>query len=80
MKNLRKIKYIVFISILLNNIITAQWNFSLGTSQSYSDNPFNYPIAQSSAISTFDLGIEKQYLPFSFGYYGSYTYQRRKNI
>ena len=64
--------YLIFYSLLfLAGNIFSQWQFSLGTTQSYSNNPFNSPYPTSSIISSIDLGIEKDFTSLSFGYYGS---------
>ncbi|NOX17345.1 MAG: hypothetical protein GXO87_03575 [Chlorobi bacterium] len=51
----------------------GQWNFSVSTFQTYSDNPFRSVNAQSDIISTFDVGVEKEWDGANLLYYGSYT-------
>jgi hypothetical protein len=64
----------VFLFLLLAvNVNIGQWNFKLGTSQSYSNNPFNSPIPISSMISSFELGIERDFTSIGIGYYGNYS-------
>lgn len=73
MFNINKIFILLFLVLSFNNIL-AQLNYSLGTSQSYSDNPFHSPIAESSLISTFDFGVQYKLPSISFGYYGNYSH------
>jgi hypothetical protein len=60
-------------TLLALNVNFGQWNFKLATSQSYSDNPFNSPIPLSSMISSFELGIERDFNSLGIGYYGNYS-------
>jgi hypothetical protein len=68
-----KIKYFLLVLLFLSIELTAQWNFSLSTSQSYSDNPFNSPLPVSTFVSSIDVGIERDFKSLSFGFYGDYT-------
>ena len=53
--------------------VNAQWRFSLATAQEYSDNPFSSPFPSAAMVSSFNLGIEKDFSSLSLGYYGNYT-------
>lgn len=66
-------KYILIISFLILNSVSAQWRLSLATTQEYSNNPFNSPIESPSMVSSINLGIEKDFSALSIGYYGNYT-------
>ena len=65
-------KTLLFV-LLAINVNLGQWNFKLATSQSYSDNPINSPIPISSMISSFELGIERNFKSLGIGYYGNYS-------
>lgn len=67
-------KLISFILLTFFSNIFGQLNYSLGTSQSYSTNPFHIPIAESSLISGFNFGIQSDFESVNFGYYGNYTH------
>ncbi len=54
-------------------ILSAQWNFSISTSQEINDNPFHFPEAESSFISSFNLGVERKFDSFGIGYYSNYS-------
>jgi len=59
--------------LILSTKQFAQWNFSLATSQEYSDNPFRYPNSEESFISSYNVGIEHEINSFGIGYYGNYS-------
>ncbi|MCP5063572.1 MAG: hypothetical protein GY936_14090 [Ignavibacteriae bacterium] len=54
-------------------MLQAQWNFSLSTTQDYSDNPFHFPTPESSLISSYNLGVETKLDSIGVGYYGNYS-------
>ncbi len=75
MKNITKILYLV---LLLTQIFFleenyAQWNFSLSTNQEFNSNPFRSVTPSSDFISTYEIGIEKEFDAFNILYYGSYN-------
>ncbi len=75
MKNNAKI---IFLFLLLTQVIFSgdvfsQWNFSLLTNQEFNSNPFRSVAPTSDFISTYELGIEKEFNSFSILYYGSYN-------
>ena len=69
----RLIKFSFFLSLITLGTLNAQWKFSLATNQEYSNNPFSSPFPRASFISSFNLGIEKDFIHLSLGYYGNYT-------
>ncbi len=71
---LKKIfNYALLFFLFTLNVNFAQWNFKLATSQSQSDNPLYSPIPISSMISSFELGIERDFNSIGIGYYGNYS-------
>lgn len=68
-----KILFSVIFILFVSRPSLAQWNFSLSTSQEYSDNPFHYPDEESAYISSYNLGIEREVESFGLGYYGNYS-------
>lgn len=66
-------KLYIFALYFISQSLFGQLNFSLSTSQEYSDNPFHYPIPVSTLISSLDLGIEYKLNNLGFGYYGDYS-------
>ncbi|MBU0472645.1 MAG: hypothetical protein KKF62_00640 [Bacteroidetes bacterium] len=74
--NLSKIKIVpmfVILSILYSLQIFGQWNFQLATNQEYSSNPFRSVNPYSDFISTFNVGIEREFEDFNILYFGSYS-------
>jgi hypothetical protein len=67
------IKNSFFILFFSFSNLFPQWNFSLSTNQEFTDNPFHFPIATSTFVSSFNLGIETEINTFGFGYYGNYS-------
>ncbi|MCW8850701.1 MAG: hypothetical protein OQJ81_12035 [Melioribacteraceae bacterium] len=68
-----RIKFTLFMILICLGTLSAQWRFSLATSQEYSNNPFSSPFPIASMVSSFNLGIEKDFSSLSLGYYGNYT-------
>ncbi|MDA3859754.1 MAG: hypothetical protein PF445_00870 [Melioribacteraceae bacterium] len=64
---------IVLLIALSSSLINAQWNFQLGTNQEFSSNPFRSVTPYSDFISTFNVGIEREFNDFNILYYGSYN-------
>ncbi|MCB9248907.1 MAG: hypothetical protein H6613_10380 [Ignavibacteriales bacterium] len=76
MKNLElrnRFKFLLFAILFGTTQINGQWNFSLATSQEYSDNPFHSPVPLSSLISSLDFGTEYNIESFGVGYYADYS-------
>jgi hypothetical protein len=71
--NSKIINIAMLLLILNSSFIVAQWNIKLGTDQEYNSNPFRSVNANSDFISTFDIGIEKEFENFNILYFGSYT-------
>lgn len=64
---------ILLIQLLISSSIFAQWSFSLATTQEYNSNPFRSVNPYSDFISTFDIGIQKEFEKLNILYYGSYN-------
>jgi len=74
--NLSKIKIVHMIEILsifYSLQIFGQWNFQLATNQEFSSNPFRSVNPYSDFISTFNIGIEREFEDFNILYFGSYS-------
>lgn len=74
--NLSKIKivYIVVILSIFSSLqIFGQWNFQLATNQEFNSNPFRSVNAYSDFISTFNIGVEREFEDFNILYFGSYS-------
>ena len=70
------IKRIVLLIVMLTIIkiqLSAQWNMSISTYQEYNDNPFRLRETSGELISSYNLGIEKQFEDFNILYFGSYS-------
>jgi hypothetical protein len=70
-----QIKLILLYLFIFVPSIFPQWDFSLSTYQEFNSNPFRAVNASSELISTFDLGIQKEFenLSFNILYYGNYN-------
>ncbi|MEN8191731.1 MAG: hypothetical protein ABFS12_02870, partial [Bacteroidota bacterium] len=65
---------ILFLVIVVSPQHTlGQWNFSLSTSQEFNSNPFRSVTPYSDFISTYELGIEREFDQLNILYYGSYN-------
>ncbi len=75
MKNNTKVVYLVLLvtQMFYSESVFAQWNFSLSTNQEFNSNPFRSVTPNSDFISTYDLGVEKEFNAFNILYYGSYN-------
>ena len=51
----------------------AQWNMSVSTYQEYNENPFRYRETSPELISSYNLGVEKEFGDFNILYFGSYS-------
>jgi hypothetical protein len=74
--NVSKIKFLQILVVVLffNSIqIFAQWNFQLATNQEFNSNPFRQTQPYSDFISSFNIGIEREFDAFNVLYFGSYS-------
>ena len=65
---------IVTILLLFYSSLFSQWNFHLSLDQAYNNNPFRLPEQQESWISSFNIGIQRDFDNFVMNYHGSYNY------
>jgi len=68
-----KLLFIILISLISIKNTNGQLNFSLGTSQRYSNNPFSSPVPTATWISSIGFGVSKEIESFGLGYNGSYN-------
>jgi hypothetical protein len=79
MKNLtaslkaKNIVFIIFLQLFLYSSILSQWSFQISTNQEFNSNPFRSVQPTSDFISSFDIGVEKEFKDINFLYYGSYN-------
>ncbi|MCF6269162.1 MAG: hypothetical protein L3J41_05605 [Melioribacteraceae bacterium] len=65
--------FLLLSQVLFSGDVFSQWNFSLSTNQEFNSNPFRSVTSGSDFISTYELGIEKEFNGFNILYYGSYN-------
>jgi hypothetical protein len=62
----------LFLIVLINSA-HAQWLVNFSLNHAYDNNPFRMPEAYESWISTFNMGIQYNFKPFSISYIGGFT-------
>ena len=67
------ILFVVFFHLIIFSSNYAQWNFQVSTNQEFNSNPFRSVGAASDIISTFELGVQRNFKNFNILYYGSYN-------
>mgnify|MGYP000026457520 CR=1 FL=1 len=70
---IKNILFIMFLQLFLLSSNYAQWGFQLSTNQEYNSNPFRAVQPYSDFISTFDIGVQKEFEEINILYYGSYN-------
>jgi hypothetical protein len=69
----KKLLVLIFTTALFSNTVMAQWHANVYFNQAYDSNPFRLPEPEESWVSTFDIGIQRNFKKISLSYTGSFS-------
>jgi hypothetical protein len=73
MKVYKNLLFLIMLIVISLSGSMAQWRGSFYVNQAYDSNPFRLPQDEESWVSTFDLGIQKNFESLSLSYTGSFS-------